>query len=122
MGYYIHNQEQQETAFKILSKNALSALSALKATSKLSDGASSNDFNEILRPLGWEVENADNGDVIDIVFLGKKRGRDEELFAAVAPFVEDGSYIEMCGEHNDLWRWTFQNGQMKERRPTIVWE
>lgn len=122
MGHYIHDQEQQETVFKILSKNVLSALKSLKAISKLSDETASNDFNEILRPWGWEVENDNNGNVVDIFFIGKKEGRDEELFAAIAPFVEDGSYVEMCGEHNNLWRWTFEGGCMKEKYPTIIWK
>ena len=119
MGYYIHNQEQRETSFNILSKNVKSVI---KVISELDNGAISNELNETLRKFGWEAENNEKGDVINIVFIGKKRGRDGELFTAIAPFVEDGSYIEMEGEHNDMWRWAFEGGRMKEKSPTIVWE
>lgn len=45
-----------------------------------------------------------------------------ELFEALAPFVEDGSYIEMSAEGDENWRFSFENGKMIERKKLEVWK
>jgi hypothetical protein len=77
-------------------------------------------FPDAMDAWRWPVqEDATNddetfGDIIGIEFTGEKMGDDEKLFAAIAPFVEKGSYIEMQGEEGDIWRWVFDGEGVKE--------
>ena len=70
----------------------------------------------------WAVEFDDDGNVNDIQFEGEKKGwGEDELFEKIAPFVKDGSFIEMHGEDGGMWRWVFKNGTCTEIYPTITW-
>jgi hypothetical protein len=40
---------------------------------------------------------------------------------AIAPYVEENSYIEMVGEDGDRWRWVFKNGKCEEKYPEVIW-
>ena len=57
-------------------------------------------------------------DIVGLDFAGKKSGDDEALFAAIAPYVTDGSYIQMTGEDGAVWRWVFKDGRVREVSPT----
>ena len=81
----------------------------------------SKSLSEFMDEWRWEIDFDENGNVNDICFCGEKLGDDEILFEALAPFVEEGSYIEMRGEESDLWRWVFQNGECVEKTPEIIW-
>ena len=81
----------------------------------------SNDLEEIMADWRWEVFFNGNGDINEIEFVGQKIGDDEILFKAIAPFVEDGSYIEMCGEDGLMWRWEFKDGRLIEKTAHITW-
>jgi hypothetical protein len=49
-------------------------------------------------------------------------GCDRERFLEViAPFVDDGSFVEMCGEDDDIFHVGFMNGKTREVRPWIYW-
>jgi hypothetical protein len=40
-----------------------------------------------------------------------KIGDEEKFFAAIAPVVEDGSFIDARGEDGAEWRWMWENGK-----------
>jgi len=40
-----------------------------------------------------------------------KIGDEEKFFAAIAPVVEDGSFIDVVGEDDQEWRWMWENGK-----------
>lgn len=40
-----------------------------------------------------------------------KIGDEEKLFAAIAPVVMDGSFIDVRGEDDSEWRWMWENGK-----------
>lgn len=44
------------------------------------------------------------------------------MFKAIAPFVKDGSFLEIHGEDGAMWRWKFSNGKMRQIGAKIVWE
>ncbi len=67
-------------------------------------------------------EMDDEGNIVDISFEGEKIGDEMEMFKTIAPFVEEGSYIEMQGEDGAFWRWVFKNGQVKEVTPRVEWD
>lgn len=77
---------------------------------------------DVMRHLRWELVFSPEGDVSDIRFEGEKLWGDDKLFAALAPFVRDGSYIEMVGEDGHRWRWTFKDGKMTKRSGVMVWK
>jgi hypothetical protein len=54
-------------------------------------------------------------------FSGSKLGDDAQLWAAVAPFLEDSS-VEFRGEDDHHWRYVFEGGTMTEQIGTLVWE
>jgi len=75
--------------------------------------------------LAWELElDEKTGDAVGIRIMdGSTKVTDEEdMFGALAPFVEAGSWIEMVGEDNCLWRWTFDGEKCHETYPEIVWD
>jgi len=55
-------------------------------------------------------------------FEREKIGQEDLLFDAIAPWVREGSYIEMSGEDDAMWRWVFRGGGCHEVTPTITWE
>ena len=121
MGYYM---TQRETKFKFKDGKDEEILNAIKdavnkgnVTSWVDEITVNNSdiFQDALAECRWEYYKD------DLWFEGEKLGSDYELFCAVAPFVEDGSYIEMSGEDGCLWRWVFENGKCMEVYPTITW-
>jgi hypothetical protein len=75
--------------------------------------------------LGWNWKvsiDEETGAIDSIWFLGESFQYDDHLMEAIAPFVDDGSYIEMYGEGGAKWRWLFKEGKYEEIYPTITWE
>jgi hypothetical protein len=54
------------------------------------------------------------GDAVHIEFRGEKLRDDTEMFRALGPFVEAGSYIDMEGEDGYIWSWRFDGHKMTE--------
>ena len=124
MGYCM--QQTGEHPFIIRVDNFTAAHAAVKAlhgyeTTSDSAGAHfrfvDDDFHErlslktILDAWRWSVTRSPalaGGDIIAIEFEGEKLGDDDLLFETLAPFVEDGSCIEMEGEDGSVWRWVFE--------------
>lgn len=78
-------------------------------------------LEDVLLAWLWEAcKDADSGDIDSIMFQGEKYGNNDILFDAIAPYVEDGSYIEMDGA-DGMFRFVFNKGEMKEVFPTIIW-
>jgi len=78
------------------------------------------ELSEAMQGWGWPIdEDETTGDVTDIYFYGEKAGQEELLFKAIAPFVKDGSYIEMVGEDGSIWRWLFKGGKCVEQNATV---
>ena len=38
-------------------------------------------------------------------------GQEEQLFAAIAPVVEDGSFVNVTDQDGEEWRWFWENGK-----------
>ena len=68
----------------------------------------------------WELQGAVGGDVTAICFDCEKLGDDEHLFRAIAPFVREGSWIEIEGE-DGRWRWCFHGGELHTITPIVIW-
>ena len=88
-----------------------------------------NDFMEFEQPLedhlgdyGFEVAFDISGNLIDLTFTGEKLTCQDDILEVLAPFSENGSYIEMVGEDFEQWRWVIKNGKIAEITPKIIWD
>lgn len=134
MGYYIASRDCQ---FVIKRVNMEPALKALKKAIKKNKGwdwvgereiLDSKSLSEAMKALRWPLcfhgDLKDDGllDAISIYFDGEKLGSEDEFFAALAPYVEDGSYIEAVGEDDNRWRWAFRNGKFTIENAIVSYE
>ena len=71
---------------------------------------------------GYSVELDDDGNIIDVQFPRNRLASGEkEMFQAIAPYVKDGSFLEMFGEDGTRWRQVFKNGTCKEVTAQTIW-
>jgi len=128
MGYFMNMRGQN---FTILNRNKERALSLLKGYAKgktgmawvePSDITAAETLVEAFDKCRYEADVNADGDIYYICFVGEKFGDDEEIFRAIAPAVESGSFIEMEGGDGLLWRWVFNDGVCREVYGRIVWE
>lgn len=82
-------------------------------------------LGRVLKPLenhGYSLEIDDDGNVTGIDFMGEKMSYcEDEMFKKIAPFVENGSFIEMRGEDGSMWRWVFKDGKCREIKAKTIW-
>lgn len=63
-----------------------------------------------------------NGNITKIELYDDYIGYDDtSLFNSIAPYVQNGSFIQMIDEEGRQWRWVFNNGKCKQVQPKIVW-
>lgn len=122
MGLHI---EQEESNFFISSSDLPDVICALHEANGNWDWVDSSykdiyDVEELFNALRWEVFIED-GDVVGIEFAGTKLGDDERIMEVIAPWVADGSYIQMHGETLGVWRWCFESGKCIEKYPDVKW-
>lgn len=75
---------------------------------------------DIMQELGFLTDILPSGDLTVLSYNGKSAD-EEDFLEALAPFVEDGSYIEWIGEDNSLWRDYFVDGDMFIESGSIMW-
>lgn len=128
MGYCM---TQMEHKFNIKRENIPMAWEALKKVLKGSkinswvDNAgalNARNFEETMKKCRWEVESYESDGIDNIEFYGEKLGDDAEVFAAIAPYVEPDSYIQMQGEDGYIWRWVFDGKTVEEKTGRIVFD
>lgn len=74
---------------------------------------------EVLDMLGFDVYETD--DAIEITGYDNKSGQEDIFLEALAPYIENGSYIHWSGEDDYKWSNIFENGKMITREARIVW-
>ena len=79
-------------------------------------------LREAMEEWGYEVEFDENYDIVGIEFTGEKMGQEEFLFDVIAPYVKEGSYIQMSGEDGEIWRWIFRENECHDVGATITFE
>lgn len=128
MGYCMSQSGQ---FFRIKNENLNKAFEALKVLfdtphrfrwiNNNSEIRNAGSFKETMRRLGWNIRfDISTGDVDYIMFEGEKAGEEEKFFGAIAPYVENESYIEMHGEDGGIWRWFFKNGKVEEQHAKVT--
>ena len=74
-----------------------------------------------MTPLEQLATGEAHADVVVEYFSGEKLGDDEDLWTALAPFIDDGGTIEFHGEDDCRWRYVFVDGRLCEEQGHIVW-
>lgn len=93
---------------------------------KLSDVLGCDTLKLALAEFGWEavLDGDDPPNLVDLWWEWEKMGDEQEvLWAALAPFIAPGSYIEIVGNGGeDLWRWYFDGETcVKQWWAAVVW-
>jgi hypothetical protein len=138
MGYCMSQTDSHFVMTKRNAKDALKAIKALAGRETIHDGPNqscahfswvdtedflnTNSFATAMRAWRWDVDEDDAGNILGIHFEGEKIGDENLLFEAIAPFVNSGCFIEMCGEDDYHWRWKFDNGGVREVPGHVVFE
>lgn len=66
-----------------------------------------------LREIRYATIIDDNGDITGLIFTGEKYGNENIFFTALAPWVENGSFLSFQGEDGGKWTWKFNNGMVE---------
>lgn len=62
----------------------------------------------------WELDFDEENNISAIDFNGEKYWDDDNtLLKTIAPYVTDGSFIEMRGEDSEVWRWVYKNNAIE---------
>lgn len=69
-------------------------------------------LSDALSAWRFEPDTDIDGNILRLNFTGQKIGSEAQLFEVIAPYVEDGSYIEFKGEDGAVWRLLFYDGKM----------
>ena len=86
------------------------------------DPSSWKSISDAMSDWRYPVTLDETGSVVSIDFDGEKIGDENVMFAAIAPFVAKGSFLELQGEDGALWRWVFDGKAMREVQAKISWE
>lgn len=114
MGYGV---TQENTKFAIKAGNLEAARTALNAWDGLEqEGVDADDsLVEVLQKLMWPPTLDGDGNITGLDLEGERNHEEDVWFNLIAPFVEKGSYIEMCGEDMMRWRWYFDGKRCIEQ-------
>lgn len=74
-----------------------------------------------LKNLPYRFDLDDDGNITGISFIGHKLSDEFEAFQKAAPYIRNGSYIEMRGDDGDRWKWEFQNGRCQKVTQHTLW-
>lgn len=80
------------------------------------------DLETALTDWGYYPESDENGNIINLDFESSKIGDEDKMFAAIAPFVRQGSYLDYRGEEGAVWRWEFNGQTIVEKTGRVVFE
>lgn len=85
------------------------------------DANEKDDFIALLEKVNWTADYSKGDEITDIWFEGETLENEDELFDIIAPFVEEGSYIEICGADCAQWRWFFDGVKCIQQDAEIRW-
>lgn len=74
----------------------------------------SETLEKALEEIRYSPKHNNNGDICNVEFTGQKYGDEKVFFNALAPYVENGSYVTFEGEDGCVWKWLFKNGTVEK--------
>lgn len=117
MGYEVHIELREVKFKKEHTENVIGVLKVLNQKWQAkSDWCrfddSLEDIHEIIEDIGFSTSESD-GFIKFEDFEREKLGDHENMFAKLAPFLEEGSVIVYCGEDDHDWKQTVVNGKVE---------
>lgn len=110
MGYCADQHDYKFSFKKGEEESARKAVLAANLNMGFTEG---DTLETMLSDLGWDCNLDDEGVSDEMYRSGSKiLSSTDDFFKAIAPFVEDGSYIVMIGEDLCIWRWYFHDGEL----------
>ena len=125
MGYRI---QQTGPKFRIRARNIPKALRAAKAVVRqhllpLRSRTAAGKLVELFWQWHWSMQlDRRTGDIVSIRFEGEKLLEEDELFNAIGPYVESGSFVAVIGGDLEAWRWYFDGEGAVNQPGTIAYE
>lgn len=102
---------QLKTVFEVLAADKPAMLEAIKkAFGDKANGVVT--LEEALGRLDWQAATDEVGNITDLTFMGDSMGDESDLFQIIAPWVINGSYIELVLETGDYFAYQFHKGQL----------
>lgn len=74
---------------------------------------------DILELLGFEIGYDTDGNINGLAYYNKT-GNEEIFFMALAPYVENGSWVMWQGEDGDMYGWEFADGKLWMRSVKVA--
>jgi len=88
----------------------------------LLDCCENDNFIKVMEELGYAIYDDIDNDAYKIDYMcNEKLGDDDNIFRVLASFISNG-YIELINDDGCRWRYVFNEGEMKEVYPKIIWE
>jgi len=103
----------------LLAVRALGTQPAGSADGPLWTAPAASSLEEALAGVGWRALPNGRSGVLCLWGGGHALGDTETVLAALAPHVEEGSYVTFVGADGDHWQWTFMGGAMVETYPEL---
>jgi hypothetical protein len=86
------------------------------------DIEATNNLEDLFEVFGFEIDfDSTTGHLDTIDFVWEKLGEEMILLKQIAPYVEEGSYIQWVGEDGDIWRYVFRNNIFEIIKSKIEW-
>lgn len=79
------------------------------------------DLATALSAWSFETSVLDSGDLALDYFSGEKLGQEDLMLQEIAPYVDEGGFIECRGEDNAIWRWYFDGKKIIEQTGTVTY-
>lgn len=122
MGYYINVREVDITIKKENFEACRQAIISLGCGDWVNACTEDQTLEKMLTEWRWNPEFDKDGNINNLYFESEKLGSEEKFFEALAPYVEAGSYIEISGEENAIWRYCFDGKTMYEDSAALDWD
>ena len=121
MGYQIY---MREVDLRIRKENFEAALKALKEAFVYDRTWTEHlkSLEDAMSDFGYIPEYDENGSIDGFEYEGMRLRGDYEFWTALAPYVEEGCYLEVEGDDLEIWRWKFRNGKVVVQYPTFLWD
>ena len=87
-----------------------------------SDFLKATSLEDALRVWRWNALSDEEGGIEALSFGGENLGDEDLLFAALAPYTDEGASIVVAGEDGIVWRWYFTKGRVSRQKARLVFE
>jgi len=133
MGYYVNTEDINVVVPKDLLEDAYEAICDLNQHDDLKQGgswgpdesknqywfswmpedirAACPDLLAVVNEIGFDSKYDEAGNLV-LGHYSNKTGQEDLLIDAIAPFVQEGSYVIWRGEDNSYYKWEFNDGKM----------